>query len=317
MRGNNHYADCGCEWCGNVGWNVDSWGGGGAGGGGAATYPTKLPVELDGEPEPNANCPECGQRVHFRQLDNGGRVFFDALGPLWPKHPCTDNSLDEGSRAIDATQQASISEDTPVDIADESTSAAGWTPVRFVSQKKGSRGDSPAHHLGWTTARARNLATSTWESWLVPEPLDVRRFDLAYRSEWGEDGQAVISYLLQVDRHSFVAFEAVVWSERRYAEIRSDLVLEAFSIDFGTRGRWALERYLNQVNWNLVYGNPSKEVLLDAIDEVVNEVRYSGWQDDKDHVAWMRKRVRETLDKHMLLGFRLLDPIMERVFAYY
>lgn len=40
---------------------------------------------------PNAECPVCGQSVYFVQPENGGRVFFDELGPPWPKHPCTDN----------------------------------------------------------------------------------------------------------------------------------------------------------------------------------------------------------------------------------
>jgi hypothetical protein len=30
--------------------------------------------------------------VFFYQSPYGGRVFFDELGPPWPKHPCTDNS---------------------------------------------------------------------------------------------------------------------------------------------------------------------------------------------------------------------------------
>lgn len=41
---------------------------------------------------PNAHCPICGAFVFFYQSPNGGRVFFDELGPPWPKHPCTDNS---------------------------------------------------------------------------------------------------------------------------------------------------------------------------------------------------------------------------------
>lgn len=41
---------------------------------------------------PNALCPVCGASVFFYQTPNGGRVFFDELGPPWPKHPCTDNS---------------------------------------------------------------------------------------------------------------------------------------------------------------------------------------------------------------------------------
>jgi len=31
--------------------------------------------------------------VFFYQSPHGSRVFFDDLGPPWPKHPCTDNSL--------------------------------------------------------------------------------------------------------------------------------------------------------------------------------------------------------------------------------
>jgi hypothetical protein len=43
---------------------------------------------------PNATCPVCGELVFFYQSENGGRVFFDELGPPWTKHPCTDNSKD-------------------------------------------------------------------------------------------------------------------------------------------------------------------------------------------------------------------------------
>ncbi|MEQ1514892.1 MAG: hypothetical protein ABL931_00215 [Usitatibacteraceae bacterium] len=39
---------------------------------------------------PNATCPVCGARVFFYQNDFGSRVYFDDLGPPWPKHPCTD-----------------------------------------------------------------------------------------------------------------------------------------------------------------------------------------------------------------------------------
>lgn len=39
---------------------------------------------------PGALCPACGAEVFFYVSPNGGRVFFDELGPPWPKHPCTD-----------------------------------------------------------------------------------------------------------------------------------------------------------------------------------------------------------------------------------
>lgn len=47
------------------------------------TYPSYV--------NPNARCPVCGAEVYFYQSPYGGRVFFDELGPPWPKHPCTDN----------------------------------------------------------------------------------------------------------------------------------------------------------------------------------------------------------------------------------
>ena len=40
--------------------------------------------------EPNASCPECSAKVYFYQNKYGSRIFFDALGWPWPKHPCTD-----------------------------------------------------------------------------------------------------------------------------------------------------------------------------------------------------------------------------------
>lgn len=43
---------------------------------------------------PNAKCPVCGQSVYYYQNSAGSRVFFDELGPPWPKHPCTDNKHD-------------------------------------------------------------------------------------------------------------------------------------------------------------------------------------------------------------------------------
>lgn len=40
---------------------------------------------------PNADCPVCGDPVFFYQNERGSRVYFDEVGPPWPKHPCTDN----------------------------------------------------------------------------------------------------------------------------------------------------------------------------------------------------------------------------------
>lgn len=39
---------------------------------------------------PNAQCPVCGGSVFYYQNEYGSRVYFDQLGPPWPKHPCID-----------------------------------------------------------------------------------------------------------------------------------------------------------------------------------------------------------------------------------
>lgn len=41
--------------------------------------------------EPNATCPVCGALVYYYQNAFGSKVYFDDVGPPWPKHPCTDN----------------------------------------------------------------------------------------------------------------------------------------------------------------------------------------------------------------------------------
>ncbi len=38
--------------------------------------------------KPNARCPVCGAEVYFYANAQGSRVYFDEMGPPWPKHPC-------------------------------------------------------------------------------------------------------------------------------------------------------------------------------------------------------------------------------------
>lgn len=40
--------------------------------------------------EPNATCPVCGAPVYYYQNAFGSKVYFDDVGPPWPKHPCMD-----------------------------------------------------------------------------------------------------------------------------------------------------------------------------------------------------------------------------------
>lgn len=70
-------------------------------------------------------CPICGDAVFLYQSEHGGRVFFDELGPPWPKHPCTD-----GARAVQST--AAIATDQSPPNRRYSWQEAGWLPVTDV-----------------------------------------------------------------------------------------------------------------------------------------------------------------------------------------
>lgn len=53
---------------------------------------TRLPRSIRWA-RPNAVCPVCGAFVYFYANEFGSRVYFDEIGPPWPKHPCTDNAV--------------------------------------------------------------------------------------------------------------------------------------------------------------------------------------------------------------------------------
>jgi hypothetical protein len=87
----NHSPECTCGWGGNghlgrrdsgSGPNIDT----------RYSWVPPITQTRNSYTIPNAACPVCGAAVYFYQSSNGGRVFFDELGPPWPKHPCTDST---------------------------------------------------------------------------------------------------------------------------------------------------------------------------------------------------------------------------------
>lgn len=108
----NHSADCACGWGGvfyGAGYRDgadDSW----------------HWQRSDSYTTPNARCPRCLVHVYFYRSPYGGSVYFDDLGPPWPKHPCMDSG-----RAAVAT-----------------------SPSRFPAVTAGSRpAASPRRESGW------------------------------------------------------------------------------------------------------------------------------------------------------------------------
>jgi len=80
MPGHNHYSSCTCGWC------LKQKGLERAGRSKISKQPQ---ITLDQITIPNAKCPVCQDSVFFYWNHHGSRVFFDDLGPPWPKHPCT------------------------------------------------------------------------------------------------------------------------------------------------------------------------------------------------------------------------------------
>lgn len=121
---NNHPPGCNCGW-GGV-W----YGSSGGGGGEFARWLFNKPKaerktglqhatmsDLSGGfTNPNAKCPVCGASVYFYESPYGGMVYFDELGPPWPKHPCT-------SRASERTPRRGI----------RRWSEVGWKPLKEVT----------------------------------------------------------------------------------------------------------------------------------------------------------------------------------------
>jgi hypothetical protein len=86
---------------------------------------------------PNANCPVCGAEVFFYQNQHGSRVFFDELGPPWPKHPCTDNAAGTGAIATRATGSTAppIRSDQETSLVEQWLRSASLDPEQdFISR---------------------------------------------------------------------------------------------------------------------------------------------------------------------------------------
>ncbi len=80
----NHPPDCDCGWGGDTG---DGYG--------QPTGPHRSLGLADGFVNPNARCPVCGEPVFYYESENGGKVWFDELGPPWPKHSCMSHRSTE------------------------------------------------------------------------------------------------------------------------------------------------------------------------------------------------------------------------------
>lgn len=171
MSGHNHYASCTCGWCltrHRTGIGKPIY---------AREAQCAYFATYESFTVPNAACPVCGSSVFFYQSPSGGRVFFDELGPPWPKHPCTDNST---------------------------------IPVPRTSGKSGARRRPPAwQKSGWEPVEMKSsLMQGSWHLIPLQSLLSGKRFDVfsptsfravgeicAFMRPWDANGWSEISYV--------------------------------------------------------------------------------------------------------------------------
>jgi len=105
---------------------------------------------------PNARCPECRAQVFFYQSDNGGRVFFDELGPPWPMHGCTSR-----------VRPKVVNPGEAVALAVYAWQDAGWSPLLTSSLAS----VTPA------LMRLSGYIADDYENFYVPKAALPRSFD--------------------------------------------------------------------------------------------------------------------------------------------
>lgn len=126
---------------------------------------------------PNASCPVCGASVFFYQSISGGRVFFDEIGPPWPKHPCTDNpSLPLKLASTHSVRQPETTH----------WQRQGWEPILIRS----SRVDG-----NWHAISVENLKTRLFYDALTDAPLRLTGEVCALMLPWDSNGWSTISFI--------------------------------------------------------------------------------------------------------------------------
>jgi hypothetical protein len=120
----------------------------------------------------------CGGAVYHYQSPDGGRVFFDELGPPWPKHGCTSGG--GGGAPI-----ASVSKTAPSSKPGWETS--GWEPVSII---RNYREDD------WWVVRATVLpGTERPLRLLFEEEPQLQAKMIALFKGWDPQGYGVVAYL--------------------------------------------------------------------------------------------------------------------------
>lgn len=167
------------------------------------------PTEGVGWVRPNARCPVCNARVFYFQNRGGSRVFFDRLGPPWPKHPCTDAAQLTGGRLAAPPRSAAPRRGLQQDLFSPREGLGAANIVRPASRQAPVTGD------GWDAYSVWKLVAREGRHFYVARPLSswiarAVRFSTPAGPIHPRPGDAVY---LKDDRLSFLDSETLVPNE--------------------------------------------------------------------------------------------------------
>lgn len=164
---------------------------------------------------PNAHCPVCGANVFFYQSPYGGKVYFDELGPPWPRHPCTDNTpIGSISRVAETVSHAFPLVSTP---ANPKWMDDGWQPFFCQKVTQATKGVGYCRLDGYIGDRCITLylcATRLPDAALVHvKSTHINEYDVSLL--WEESGTN--RFGTEIFKAFFNPLEAVAWCARKTA----------------------------------------------------------------------------------------------------
>lgn len=287
MPGYNHRANCSCGWC-------DGSGGGGGGGGNSAVHTLRVASEMS-LTHPNSRCPVCRARVFFYRSPTGGGVYFDEMGPPWPKHPCMDSSGSE--------QHAPRAEAAPSTKRIVSQwQREDWTPLRFSKMSSGRSLAMGRRPGDWWVLEATEVLTGHRASFLLSDQPDLLPRGYFYVTPWNDYGIATMSWIsfangvqpaeLEIRRPTrfgdLTADEVKRYELLPEADVLGIAVREAIAAGFRVEFRVPLDG-----DFELPAG--AVERLASKIERAVEELGRAGWQEDRSDIERIELRVRHAL----------------------
>lgn len=241
----NHPAGCDCGWGGDTG-------GSEAVGGISASQ-----VVSDGLTEfvrPNATCPLCGAQVFYYESSDGGKVWFDELGPPWPKHPCMD------SVSVNIQSHDELLEFTGASLSPEKAMRMAAELIRYATS--GFREDNrkwPTRDLLEARSEVIDWLYRGRESGVGHIVLPVELLQIAgYLEEEAEDDIATLALMI-----SFNEIRSDDSGEQEPIVREDDMAL---FIDEANRARGTL-RILSQLRAHYKRDNHSDPIKLEAVDK--------------------------------------------------